>query len=256
LTATGVLDGAPPPLVIAGVGGSGTRVFARIAMDAGVYMADHRNQSEDALDLWEFGHRWLQRYAASSGRLSPADQTAIAADLSSTLVAYRRDIDDPLRPWGWKQPRSIHYVPLFDELLPGMRFMHVIRDGRDVAFGKIMPLVWAADAYLGPDRVEEPLQLRQMRFWARVNEEAADYGERILGDRYLRVRFEDLCGAARPTIAALASFAVGREVEISEQMLAQVQPPDTIGRWRERRSDLAERVEREGAAGLSRFGYL
>ncbi|BCW93430.1 MAG: hypothetical protein KatS3mg007_1324 [Thermoanaerobaculum sp.] len=36
--------------------------------------------------------------------------------------------------WGWKEPRSIYLLPFWNELMPSLRFIHVIRDGRDMAF--------------------------------------------------------------------------------------------------------------------------
>jgi hypothetical protein len=36
--------------------------------------------------------------------------------------------------WGWKQPRSTLLLPFLDRVLPNLRFMHLIRDGRDMAY--------------------------------------------------------------------------------------------------------------------------
>ena len=38
--------------------------------------------------------------------------------------------------WGWKSPRSIYYLPYYKAVLgDAFRFIHVVRDGRDVALG-------------------------------------------------------------------------------------------------------------------------
>jgi hypothetical protein len=38
------------------------------------------------------------------------------------------------RPWGWKLCETTYAVPVIDFLFPGAKFIHLIRDGRDVAF--------------------------------------------------------------------------------------------------------------------------
>ncbi len=45
-----------------------------------------------------------------------------------------------------------------------------------------------------------PAAARSLALWSWINLAAARYGEERLGDRYLRIRFEDLC--ARPVAVA------------------------------------------------------
>lgn len=234
--------------VIGATGGSGTRVLARIALRGGMFIGGDRNRSEDALDFAAFSDRWVDELVA--GRREPASSDELHA-----LVARQwsgRTADD--QPWGWKEPRSVYLLPFLDEELPGLRFLHVVRDGRDMAYSDNQVQLRKHGAGVLGDGAGEPATLRSISLWSEVNLRAADYGERKLGFRYLRVRFEDLC-ADPPTVAArvLGFFGLeGDAVRIADE---EVKPPQTLGRWRE--EDAATIAALEVAAGeaLRRFGY-
>jgi len=87
-----------------------------------------------------------------------------------------------------------------------------------------------------------------------VNLAAADFGERELGPRYLRVRFEDLCAEPAATIGAILDF-FGLEGD-AEAAAAEVRPPDSLGRWQLRRRKVIDEITETAYPGLERFGYL
>ena len=124
---------APPPVerlapglepgVIGATGGSGTRVLAAVVRRGGMFVGSDLNRSLDALDFAAFFDRWVGRGSSrprrppSCGRSSPASTTEAGG-----------------QPWGWKEPRSVYLLPFLAAELPGLRFLHVVRDGRDMAF--------------------------------------------------------------------------------------------------------------------------
>src|SRR5437867_7179099 len=65
------VDPVRAPLVIGGVGGSGTRVFWRIACAAGRSMGTRVNEAGDALELTDFADRWLAPYHAARCSAQP-----------------------------------------------------------------------------------------------------------------------------------------------------------------------------------------
>jgi hypothetical protein len=242
------------PLVIAGVGGSGTRVFAAIARAAGRDMGERVNEWADALELMDFADRWIAPYhAARTGRTPLADASEMRSDLDAA-VARHRTTDGP---WGWKQPRSIHFLPFLHETFPGLRFLHVVRDGRDVAFGGQARTVLenAGDAILGGGWRARPLPVALIELWTVANELAADYGEQRMGDRYLRVRFEDLCLDPRGVTAAVAGFEGATDNGAVAQVARSVGWPRSIGRWEGADPALRDAVAQAGDSALHRFGY-
>ncbi len=70
------------PLVIGGKGGSGTRVFARVAICAGVSMGTNLNESLDAMCFVRFYDLWINRYLVrSSAPLSPQERSSMNQQL-------------------------------------------------------------------------------------------------------------------------------------------------------------------------------
>src|SRR5205807_8226874 len=96
--------------------------------------------------------------------------------------------------WGWKAPRSVYLLPFLHAQFPQLKFIHVLRDGRDMAFSKNQnQLRKHGRAILNwRERWFYPVPLRSLLLWERVNLRAAEYGEGRLCENYYRVRFEDL----------------------------------------------------------------
>ena len=88
---------------------------------------------------------------------------------------------------------------LCSRAFPSARFVHVVRDGRDMAYSPNQYQVrHYGDLLLTPDERRWSQPLRSIVVWSRLNLEAADYADRHLPDRYLLVRFEDLCASPVP----------------------------------------------------------
>jgi sulfotransferase family protein len=244
------------PLVIAGVGGSGTRVFAAIARAAGRDMGAHVNESDDALELMAFADRWIGPYHAARVAGTQLPQVEDMHQELLGAIARHRTSEGP---WGWKQPRSIHFLPFLHETFEGLRFLHVVRDGRDVAFGRQAPTVLenAGDAVLGSDWRARPLPVALMELWAAANKLAADYGETAMGDAYMRVRFEDLCLDPAGVTSRVAAFAGAPDAtgDALGEVARSVGWPRSIGSWRRAKAAEREAVQRAGDSALRRFGY-
>jgi GT2 family glycosyltransferase len=229
------------PGVIGATGGSGTRVLAAIVQRGGMFVGSDLNRSLDALDFAEFFDRWVGRELPSGA----------AAELRG-LVA-RQHAESGGRPWGWKEPRSIYLLSFLAAELPGLRFLHVVRDGRDMALSENqVQLRKHGDAVLG--RTDEPKALRSIALWRELNLRAADFGERELGDRYLRLRFEDLCAEPAVRVAEVLRF-FGLEGNAERIAAEEVQAPPTLGRWREADPELQRALTERAADALERFGY-
>ena len=82
--------------------------------------------------------------------------------------------------WGDKTPRYIEHMDLLANLFPGARFVHVIRDGRNVALSY-------SHVNFGPRTVAGVAQL-----WARRVRAGLASGRAMERGRYLEIRNEDL----------------------------------------------------------------
>lgn len=231
------------PLVIGGAGGSGTRVVARIVRLGGRYMGNDRNGSEDTMPVARFEWRWGLDYLESG----PSD--AMVQQLEAAVDEHLAERPDAA-PWGWKHPHSYLLLPFLLKRFPQMRFIHVIRDGRDIAFSRNQQQAERYGELLG--RPDEPLTLRSAAWWAWANVWASRNGK-ALGHNYLLVRLEDLCAEPDTWTRRIVEFSGGDD---SGALAAEVKQSDSVGSWRRRELSLLRSIEAVCRNALRFFGYL
>jgi Sulfotransferase family len=167
-----------------------------------------------------------------------------------------KDLFDPLaaragKPeWVEMTPQNMRALPMLAELFPRSRFVHVVRDGRDVACS-LASLPW------GPDGVDEALE-----FWAERVREAHEAAQTAGGGRVVTVHLEDLALHDRDRTYAALIGHLGLEDEpgMREFFNAEVTAERAhLGRWRaevpaERQARLTARyaalLERLRASGV------
>jgi hypothetical protein len=109
--------------------------------------------------------------------------------------------------WGDKTPRYVEHIDFLARLLPDARFIHLIRDGRNVALSY-------ADVPFGPKTVARAAQL-----WARRVSMGIEAGS-SLGDRYLQLLYEDLVADPAGKAQVICKFL---DLEFHPEMLDYAQ---------------------------------
>lgn len=249
-------DDRPGPIVIGAVGGSGTRVVADILMRAGCFMGGELNASSDALAFVGLYDRWAAKALHHWLRDDGPPPSAMGDDLARALQRHVAGITPAHQAWGWKNPRSMLLLPWLAELLPGLRFIHVVRDGRDMALSanQNQPALYAP--ILGLEAPDDGTPaLAAMRYWNRVNLMVAGYGQARLTRRYLRVRFEDLCMDSAPTVDSVLRFAQLPQ-SLCPACMQLVSAPASIGRWHGVEPSILRQLEMAGTEALCAFGYI
>jgi hypothetical protein len=241
------------PALVGATGGSGTRVVARIARSAGLFIGADLNESEDAIPFGAYSDRWIDRYLPFRSRPLSADlELAMGDDLDAVLSEHCAPLGDECVRWGWKEPRCMYLLPFLFDRLPALRFLHVVRDGRDMALSSNQnQLRRHADA-AGIAR-DLPGPVRSIALWRWINLETATFGHARLGRRYCRIRFEDLCSHPAETASEILDFlALDGDPERAGALVAS---PPTLGRWRDADAALVSALEQEAGDGLRAFGY-
>ena len=144
--------------------------------------------------------------------------------------------------WAETTPVHVLHVPEIKATIPDALFIHVVRDGRDVAVsmmkqGWVRPMPWDRNA---PERAAGA-------FWAWVVESGERAGAGHEQD-FLRVRYEDLTGSPQPTLDRIAEFIEQPLIheEILRAGVGSVSKPNTSfpgqtasfhGRWKAELSD-------------------
>lgn len=261
---------AASPVIICGTGGSGTRVAARIIRRAGCFLGCSLNKAGDSLHVADFLDRRINRYLSRDNWIegilrehdvassSNSEFAPMIQEFEKTIARHRMGMDDEGSPWGWKEPRSIFVLPFLHQRYPDMTMIHMVRDGRDMALSANQNQLEKHGRYVLGRYGELPLFLGSMVLWARVNRAAAVYGERYLGQGYLRVRFEDLCSEPVRSVGEMLRFLDGAPASLErlQAAVAEVEVPSTIGRWRTRSAAEVFALGQVGAKALRRFGYL
>lgn len=172
-----------------------------------------------------------------------------------------------------KTPTPYTALDVVTEVFAGARFVHVLRDGRDVA----VSLSAAARAWnpgwrmfaAGPGLARYRGVLNSARSWEATIRATRDVGRR-LGDRYLEVRYEELKTRPAESVRALLDFCripcdddlvarivattdFGRHVETGEDRFRR---RGEVGDWRERFNRVDAVVFEAGSrGGLVEAGY-
>ncbi len=97
-----------------------------------------------------------------------------------------------------KHPNYSNQLPLIDRLLPQSRFIHIIRDGREVAVSMM-----SVRKRVG----HSPGEVRgAARDWHRCITNARTHGSTLGATRYLEVRYEELMANTAPLLARIMAF--------------------------------------------------
>lgn len=255
-----------PPVVCFATGGSGTRAVAAVLEEAGVFLGPDQNRAKDALTMKPFLRKWPERYLADSGWVDAtltgqprADlpDPRMMAELDEAITNGREGIPSPSARWGWKAPRTMLVFPAICARFPDLHVIHVVRDGRDMAYSRNQGQLDAVGhVVLAEEMSAMPRAVRSAAMWSRMNLAAARYGRRIIGDRHLVIRYEDLCGDPRRTVELTLRHA---ELELPDYLIDQaatsIRASDSVGRWRDQDPDEVEQVKAVTAEALAEFGY-
>jgi Sulfotransferase family len=248
------------PLVIGATGGSGTRVIARLAKRAGYNLGSRLNSSEDALEFYSFHDNWINPFVSAQRRgeaMTPWQSARMKEDFYAALARHIPEAERRGTRWGWKAPRSIYLLPFLFAQFPQLKFIHVLRDGRDMALSQnqnqfrkhgCAVLSWR-------ERLFRSTPERAALLWERVNLRAANYGEASLRENYLPIRFEDLCSKPLETTTRIVNF-LGAAIDPAPIAQTEITAPKTLGRWRDCSPRIISRLETLAAPSLRRFGYL
>ncbi len=222
---------AYPPTIIAGMHRSGTSILARLLSQSGVWLGSDKEPryleslffletNESLLSLagstWHQPQDFLLALAGLEKRLLYGD-VAIQACRSTLAVRYLGverwkdgDILHQTRPWGWKDPRNCLTLPVWLEVFPQAKVLHLVRNGIDVAqslvareldFGQRSESLWLRAArtldrlvHLENPRAFQPAGSLEeaFRLWSSYLEATLTATQTLPENRCLTLHFERL----------------------------------------------------------------
>jgi hypothetical protein len=242
------------PVFVGGFPGSGTRVVSRILSAAGVFMGSRINKTADSVYFAEFLNQWADRYVGAGEDVDATLAEGMTAAFTAFLDRHLQGMSPDTR-WGAKNPRNILILPFLHSLFPDMKFIHVLRDGRDLAASpkKRVKIRQYAGDLMGREVVSAG---DMVDLWSEITLRGLEFGERRLRDNYLLIRFEDLCAAPRGAILGILDFLGLSDGDVDIDSAASlVRPPQhAVGRWKDSDYDLSS-ISDDARQLLTRFGY-
>jgi hypothetical protein len=186
---------------------------AKLGADADRYQGEHRFRSDRLLaDLRRFSDSF-PHFDVSEDELRQAWHGSPPDDYPDAVrQLYRLHAEKQGKArYGDKSPAYVMGMPLLAQLFPEGRFVHIIRDGRDVA-----------SAYLarpwGPSTVEQAAL-----YWRRRVGQGRRDGQRLGAGHYREVRFEALVEDPEAALRSLCDFV---EVDFDPAMLRYYERAD------------------------------
>jgi Sulfotransferase family len=232
-----------------------SRWIARIYEDRRGLTADGRVTQKLARRLCQ--PRWFLPFGldpdemgATLARYDGAPYRDLVSALFDLYAARRHK-----RLAGDKSPGYVRYLPLLHDLWPSAKFVHIVRDGRDV-FLSVVDWAKAATRFASYATDRAVTVARWWEWYVRLGREA---GAGLEPDRYYELKYESLVADAALEIGRLCDFLA---VPFDDRMIrfhqATKTRPITSGlrSWRAQ-MDVAELRRFEAAAGglLAELGY-
>jgi LPS sulfotransferase NodH len=247
------------PVFVLGSPRSGTTLLYHMLLSAGgfaVYRSEAKvfdliaprcgdlnraRNKQKILDLW-----FQTRMFSVSGVDPKQFEAAIMAECHNAGDFLRIFMEQIARSEGvdrWAEctPEHLVYLPWIKRQIPDALFIHIIRDGRDVALslhkqGWVQPLPWDRDKGL----------MVAGAYWEWMVGKGRQFG-RSLGLDYTEIRYEDLLSDPRPALEKLGRF-IDHNLDydrIQRVAIGSVSEPNTsfkdefeeggfrpVGRWR------------------------
>ncbi len=236
-----------PPVIIIGMHRAGTSMLTRSMQGFGFFMGRGTTRNEECrwtnhLNYWLFRQSsatW-ERPLGVDALLADADSRELVVDYLDGVtrgpasVGYlglrrwlrHRSMHALCEPWGWKDPRNTFTLPLWLELFPQARVLHIMRHGVDVAQSLLVrreqALARAAARYRRRRRryVNNPLAPKRSGFahsprvrhlhgglalWREYTGRARQHVA-SLGSRALELRYETLLEEPLPHLQEVLDF--------------------------------------------------
>jgi len=235
------------PLIVLGMHRSGTSLATRLLTDAGMHMGSWLSRDAEAVHFQRLNRRILGSVGARWGEVDSLVQAVRSKEfveqqaraVQQALVRRWRFYDrnpvivnffgrqlwqqvcrDDSLAWGWKDPRTAITLPIWIQVFPHARWLHVLRNGIDVTISvhrrslkqqrklrnRVFPIDYSprtlAFAY-------------SFRLWETYVSSILEHKNQIPPDQYLEMRYEDLLATPERELRRVTDFAghsVGKDV--------------------------------------------
>lgn len=178
--------------------GTESQFIIRIARRLGSYGDLHDSDNSRRLVSHLLQERWFERckrfeyFPDVESILSRVEEPSYAGILRAIFEGLADQMQ--MVRWGDKTPNYLNDLDTLDELFPDAKYIHVIRDGRDVALSLKSRCFGANNAF------------RAAHCWRSAIDKADEFSLRLRPEQIVNVRYEQLLGSPVESFAMLARF--------------------------------------------------
>ncbi len=150
--------------------------------------------------------------------------------------------------WGDKTPEYVHHLPVLFRLWPEAQYIHIVRDGRDVALSIFQQEFGAKNVY------------RAASDWRQQMLSVRAFAQSLPPDQFLEIRYEDFLGSTSETFRQLVDF-LGVDIDAAQwepitAALQQELKADNFNKWRHGLTVAQQRLYEQMAGDLlAGYGY-
>jgi len=275
------------PFVVIGMHRSGTSLVSRILDKSGIMMGkdlqtDHESKFFIQLNKWIYqnaGADWarpkaleeLIDYAPARKQVEEYLRIRIASSSSKKFSGrnLKNGLFDMDSKWGWKDPRNGPSLPIWKDIWPEMKIIHVVRHGVDVAASLHSRSLknWAEDEGRFKKWTKmykwrsskSPIRKGQraatlthaLEFWA----EQMDVEKKVIQsyENVLEIRYEDLLTSPAVVLKDIWNY-IGKETD--EKLLREIETMVDYSRaFAYKQNEELSVFAQENKSILERFGY-
>jgi hypothetical protein len=176
-------------------------------------------------------------------------------------------------PWGWKDPRNTFLLPIWGEIFPDAKYIHVMRHGCDVAdslkarsdrtkptlpyhlnrrYSKFLPLPPRRRPVARWISARISTHAGALSLWSEYMDQATQM-EEIYKSRTFSLRYEEFLEEPLSFLPKLASFvSLPPREELNQEIANTI---DSSRAYSYRKSEELNRLEKESRTTLARHGY-
>ena len=275
------------PFVVIGMHRSGTSLVSRILDKSGIMMGkdlqtDHESKFFIQLNKWIYqnaGADWarpkaleeLIDYAPARKQVEEYLRIRIASSSSKKFSGrnLKNGLFDMDSKWGWKDPRNGPSLPIWKDIWPEMKIIHVVRHGVDVAASLHSRSLknWTEDEGRFKKWTKmykwrsskSPIRKGQraatlthaLEFWA----EQMDVEKKVIQpyENVLEIRYEDLLTSPAVVLKDIWNY-IGKETD--EKLLREIETMVDYSRaFAYKQNEELSVFAQENKSILERFGY-
>jgi hypothetical protein len=142
------------PIIIIGMHRSGTSMITRMLENLGLFVGKRKEENHEALFFKRINNWLLKQSGGAWDYPDPIRKLLNNADVRAVVVNYILHAMQTPRvasylgwdkyihyhtpanlniPWGWKDPRNTYTLPIWLDIFPKSKIIHICRNGIDVA---------------------------------------------------------------------------------------------------------------------------